>query len=348
MDRTDHDAPNAMTQELTGRPTWPAAGARKEPMSTNALAPDRSHAGKKVLVVGASGFLGRSVVRGFASAGYEVRGLVRDTAKGARVLEDGGTSVLGDVLDVRSLEVAATDCFGVIHLAANPPVESDTARVRVEGARNIVEAARRRGVRRVVVGSGYWVYRGQPELIDENSPVDPRGESQINYDAEREGMAANSPGELEVLVVRPGMVYGNGSWFRGIAEAILSGKYRLVGEGTNRWSFVDRWDAGAAFRTVLELGSAGEIYNVVDGHPATLRDFADFVATQLGVSPPAAITLEAASGEMGNAVAHHLAADRPTSSGKLSRLGWRARVSSFREGVPDLLREMFPRNARTQ
>lgn len=317
-------------------------------MPTTAVARGRSRAGKRVLVVGATGFLGRSVVRDFSRAGYDVRGLVRDAAKGPRVQEDGGTPVLGDVLDVRSLEEAASGCFGVIHLAANPPAESDTVRVRVEGTRNIVEVAKRRGVERVVVGSGYWVYRGQSELIDEDSPVDPRGESRINYDAERTGMAANSPGELEVLVVRPGMVYGNGSWFQGVAEAIRSEEYRVVGDGKNRWSFVDRWDAGTAFRTVLESGEAGGVYNVVDGHPATLREFTDFVAKQLGVPPPDSITMDAAVREMGDAVAHHLAADRPASNGKLRRLGWRPRVSSYRDGIPDLLREVFPRDRRTR
>ncbi len=315
---------------------------------TTADTPDRSRAGKRILVVGASGFLGRSVVRSFSRAGYEVRGLVRDPAKGVRVQEDGGTPVVGDVLNVRSLEKAASGCFGAIHLAANPPSESDTVRVRVEGTRNILEAAGRRGVGRVVIGSGYWVYRGRPELIRENSPVDPRGESRINYDAERAGMEANSPGELDVLAVRPGMVYGNGSWFQDVATAIRSGKYRLVGDGRNRWSFVDRWDAGTAFRTVLESGKAGEVYNVVDGHPATLREFTDFVATELEVPPPVSMTLEAAVGEMGDAVAHHLAADRPTSNDKLSQLGWRARVSSYRDGIPDLLREMFPLDRRTR
>ncbi len=317
-------------------------------MPATAAAEDRTFAGKRILVVGAGGFLGRSVVRGFSAAGYEVRGLVRDPAKAARVREDGGTPLLGDVLDSRSIEDASSGCFGVVHLAANPPAERDAARVRVEGIRNIVEAAGRRGVRRVVVGSGYWVYRGQSQLIDENSPVDPRGESQINYDAERAGLAANSPGELDVLVVRPGMVYGNGAWFRGVADAIRSREYRLIGNGTNRWSFVDRWDAGTAFRTVLESGGAGEVYNVVDGHPATLREFTDFVATQLEVPPPASISLEAAIGDVGDAVAHHLAADRPASNGKLSRLGWKARVSSFREGIPVVLREMFPRDRRAR
>ena len=314
------------------------------PMRTALDAPARSGPARRVLVAGASGFLGRSVVRALSSAGYDVRGLVRDAARGDRVEADGGTPVVGDILDLRTLKSAATGCSGIVHLAANPPAEEDAERVRVDGAANLVRIARQEGVARLVIGSGYWVYGSQSELIDEDCPVAPQGESGVNHAAEREGLEANRTGQLEVLVVRPGMVYGNGSWFRGLAEAIRTGEYRVVGGGSNRWSFIDRWDAGRAFRAVLEEGDPGEVYNAVDGRPAPLREFADFVAAELGVPPPATVTLETAERAVGAIVARHLAADRPTSGAKLRRLGWRPQIPSYRLGVPELLREMFPRD----
>src|SRR5208282_2881801 len=332
------------TEGLTGSAASPSGTATKAPLTTTDNASVRSGKPRRILVAGASGFLGLSVVRALSRNGYEVRGLVRDALKGDRVRENGGTPMLGDVLDPRSLQKAVAGCSGVIHLAANPPAEGDLARVRVEGTRNLAEAARRERALRLVVGSGYWVYRGQSETIREDSPVEPRGESQINYDAERAGREANSHGGLEVLVVRPGMVYGDGSWFRGLADSIRAKEYRVVGEGKNRWSFIDRWDAGTAFQAVLESGEAGEVYNAVDGHPAPLREFADLVATELGVPPPPSIALEAAQRELGEAVARHLAADRPTSNDKLRGLGWRPQVARYRERVPSLLREMYPRS----
>ncbi|MFI5415527.1 MAG: NAD-dependent epimerase/dehydratase family protein, partial [Candidatus Lutacidiplasmatales archaeon] len=312
-------------------------------------APDSFRAPKdrRVLVVGASGFLGRSVVRALSKTGVDVRGLARDAIKGSQVRDDGGVPILGDILDGPSLKRATEGCWGVIHLAANPPPGVDPVRVRVEGTRNLVEAARREGVARLLIGSGYWVYRGRSALIDENSPVDPRGESRTNYDAERAGLEANSKDGLDVLVARPGMVYGDGSWFRGLAESIRSGEYRVVGDGKNRWSFIEQWDAGAAFEAVLRLGRAGEVYNLVDGNPAPLREFADFVAAELGVPPPRTVGLEEAANQMGDVVARHLAADRPTAGNKLRGLGWRPKFSSYRAGVPGLLRAMFPSGQAT-
>ena len=178
--------------------------------------------------------------------------------------------------------------------------------------------------------------------------MEPRGESRINYDAERAGLETNSPGRLEVLVVRPGMVYGDGSWFRGLAESIRGKEYRVVGDGANRWSFIDRWDVGTAFQAVLESGKPGEVYNAVDGEPAPLREFANFVATELGVPPPPSIPLAAAEREVGEAVARHLAADRPTSNDKLRALGWKPAIARYREGIPSLLREMFSRSGESR
>ncbi|MCI4372756.1 MAG: NAD(P)-dependent oxidoreductase [Thermoplasmata archaeon] len=304
---------------------------------------DSSGSRSRVLVIGASGFLGRAVVRALAEEGHEVRGLVRDTAKGERVREAGGIPFLGDILDPGSLRGAAKGCAAAIHLAAHPSRDEDGTRVRVEGTRSLIDVAHSEGLHRVLVGSGYWVYRGQSEWITEDSTVDPRGESRANYEAERAGLRANSSGDLEVLVLRPGMVYGDGSWFRSLALSIRAGEYSVVGDGTNRWSFVSLPDTASAFARVLTAGVGGEVYNVVDGTPAPLREFADFVAAQVGAPPPPSISPEAAAKEMDDVVAHHLAADRATSNQKLVRLGWRPRFSTYREGVPGVLKEIFPR-----
>jgi len=298
-----------------------------------------------VLVVGATGFLGRATVRALSQAGYEVRGLVRDGRKASRVVEDGGTPVLGDVLDVPSLRPAASGCWGLVHLAANPPEGQDPARVRFEGGRNLIEVARGAGVRRLLLGSGYWVYAGRSEPIREDSPVDPQGESRINYDCEQVGLGSNDPGRLEVLIARPAMVYGNGSWFRGMAEGIRRRQYRVVGTGANRWSFVDVEDAGAAFRSLLESGGAGLVYNVADERPETLRTLVDSIAREVGVPSPGSLSIDDAALEMGPAIAHHLSADRPMSAQRLRDLGWRPRSPGILSRLPGVLREMFPAGA---
>lgn len=251
--------------------------------------------------------------------------------------------MLGDVLDVASLLRHANGCELIVHVAANPSKAEDpperAREVRVQGTVNLVEAARATRVRRLVVGSGYWVYAGQPGVITETSPVDPQGESRINYEAERAGLEANSSG-LEVLVVRPGMVYGDGAWFRPVVEAVRDRTYRVIDGGLNHWSFVSLPDTGSGFLTVAVRGAAGEVYNLVDGHPRPWVEFAAFVAQRLGTPGPASETSEEAAARYGPTVAAHLRANRAASSAKLAALGWVPVYPRFPEGVAAVLDQM--------
>ena len=298
----------------------------------------------KALIAGAGGYLGQSVVRGLVGSGWEVVGMVRSATSLPRVSAAGGRGLVGDLLDAEGVRRAARSCQLLVHVAASTTEEAGRSglsrRVRVEGCLNLLRAAQSEAVRRVVVGSGYWVYADQPGTITEESPVDPRGESRINFDTERVALEAAARGPTEVVVVRPGMVYGDGSWCRGVIDAVREGTYRYVGDGRNPWSFISLEDTGSAFARAAESGVSGELYNLVDGSPARWRDFGDFVAGRLHRPPPGTVSREEAARVMGPDVAHHLAAGRACSSAKLEHLGWRPRFRDFREGLPKLVRDL--------
>lgn len=297
-----------------------------------------------VLVAGASGFLGRAVVRALRAGGRPVVGLVHREEAVPIVAAEGATAVVGDVLHRPSLLRAARGCTDFVHLASAwndagaPPQHAE--RVRVEGARNLVETARAIDGARLVIGSGYWVYAGSSQPIDEDSALDPAGESGANYAAEQVALDTGTAAGLEALVVRPGMVYGDGAWLRSMAEAIREGSYRVVDEGRNSWSFVALSDTGAAFRTVLEHGRPGSIYNVVDGEPATWGEFARSLAEELGRPAPPSIDTAAAEQLYGETVTRHLLANRSLRPLRLRALDWEPKVPSFREGLPALVRTM--------
>ena len=301
----------------------------------------------RVLVAGAGGYLGSSVARAFSRAGWSVRGLVRRPEQRAELGIEGADAVVGDVLDASILDHACRGCSAVVHLAAaDPSAEGGLAyseRVRVEGARNLARAARRAGVRRLVVGSGYWVYADLPGTITESSPVDPRGESMVNWKTEQAASEPDARGSLEVIIVRPGMVYGSGSWFRSVFDAIQQETYAYVGDGSNPWSFVAREDAGRGFVAVTEHGAPGEVYNIVDGRPAPWKDFGDFVADRLGRTRPTTMDVATAVRAFGPDIAYHLKARRACSAHKMLQLGWKPLYPSFRDGVSQLLVELMAR-----
>lgn len=296
---------------------------------------------RTALVVGAGGYLGQAIVAALREEDWKVRGLVHTARSSVDLERLGASAVVGDVLEPGALTAATRNCEAVFHVAAadasGPGGAQLAHRVRVEGCRNILEAARTNRVRRVVVGSGYWVYADSPRTITENSTLDPRGESRVNFDTELAAREPTAGGSAETLVVRPGMVYGDGSWCRSVVDGIRAGSYRYVGEGANAWSFVSLPDAGRGFVRVLERGVSGEAYDLVDGRPSTWKEFGDFLADAMGQPRPGSISRAEAVATMDAAVVHHLTARRACSGAKIRALDWRPRHPDFRSGLEPLL-----------
>jgi NADH dehydrogenase len=110
----------------------------------------------KVLVTGATGFVGRSVVAQLLEAGNRVTALARDPARASGLFGDGVAVLRGDVLDSDSLAAACTGVDAIIHLAAviRESGHAQTfSRVNVDGTRNVLNAAAASGVGRVMYAS---------------------------------------------------------------------------------------------------------------------------------------------------------------------------------------------------
>ncbi|MBI4416357.1 MAG: NAD-dependent epimerase/dehydratase family protein [Euryarchaeota archaeon] len=293
----------------------------------------------KVLVTGASGFLGRAAVHALAAAGHDVVGLVRAREKAALVEAAGGKAVVGDVLDLTSLGRAIHGAGAAIHLASGATAKESVA-VRVGGCRNLLTAAKAENVRRIVVGSGYWVHGHRESTITEFTPFARGVPTWYNGQAERIALDAHRAGQIGALVVRPGMVYGPGSWFAAMVRGLQDGTWRYVGNGANHWSPVHWADAGEAFRVVLELGEPGGAYLVCDDRPVPVRTFASFVAERIEAPPPKGVPRFWAALTQGPALARARGANQAASNARLKALGWSPRFPDYRQGVPDMLRAM--------
>src|SRR5215472_7746723 len=109
---------------------------------------------KPVLVTGASGFLGWHVANLLLERGHAVRALVRP---GSRVPELAVETVAGDLRDSASIERAMSGCSAVFHVAADYRLwakdPSELYRSNVDGTRNVLKAAKKAGVERIVYTS---------------------------------------------------------------------------------------------------------------------------------------------------------------------------------------------------
>src|SRR5262249_11196589 len=118
----------------------------------------------RVFLTGATGFVGRNVLKRLLEEGHTVRALVRDPQKAGRLVQAGVELVPGDVVEGRGLDQGPQGCDAVIHLVGIIVEKGKNTFEAVHhlGTRNVVEAARRAGVKRFVQMSALGVRADGP------------------------------------------------------------------------------------------------------------------------------------------------------------------------------------------
>ncbi|BDG07429.1 NAD-dependent epimerase/dehydratase family protein [Anaeromyxobacter paludicola] len=248
-----------------------------------------------VLVTGAAGLVGSHVVDALLRRKAVVRALLLPREPAARLLEAGVEVVRGDLGDPASLRGAVAGVDRVLHCAARtgpwgPRPEYE--RANVAGLRALLEAARAAGVRRLVHVSSAIVHgTDAPAPRDESAPLrpEPNPYSWSKIEGERLLEAAAREGGLEVVVVRPGLVFGprDAGSFGRFARMLERGEMVQIGDGRNHLPLVYVGDVAEAVVLASEApGAAGRAYLVVNDEPVTQREYLAALAAELGVPPP--------------------------------------------------------------
>jgi nucleoside-diphosphate-sugar epimerase len=181
---------------------------------------------RTVFVAGATGAIGRPLVRLLCEAGFGVFGTTRSREKAAALRATRATPVVVDVYDASALTRALLDARPeiVIHQLTDLPPGLDpsrmaesvarNARIRSEGTRHLVAAAVEAGARRFIAQSIAWAYAPGPEPHREDDPLDlgAQGTRAVSVGgvAALEGLTLGSP-PLEGIVLRYGQIYGPGT-----------------------------------------------------------------------------------------------------------------------------------------
>ena len=303
----------------------------------------------KVFVAGASGVVGRPTVRKLVAAGHAVVGMTRRQERAEEIRAAGAEAVVCDVFDAAALNeaVAAARPEVVIHALTALPARFDpksdylaaTNRVRDEGTRNLVAAAKAAGARRLVAEGVAFFYEPEGDWVkDEGAPLfrDPPGRFAAACDAlvslERQVVEADG---LEGLVLRFGWFYGPGTYYdRGgsVAEEVEKRRYPVIGKGQGTFSHVHVEDAAAAYVAALHRGAPG-LYNVVDDEPAPLREWLPVYAEALGAKAPRRVPAWLARLVAGRDLVSTATTMRGASNAKAKReLGWRPEHPTWRQG----------------
>jgi 2-alkyl-3-oxoalkanoate reductase len=309
----------------------------------------------RVFVAGASGAIGRPLVPKLVAAGHEVTGMTRSEAKAGAIREAGARAAVVDVFDVDSLRAAVEQARAevVVHeLTALPErldfrkkdVYAPTNRVRTEGTRNLLEAARTAGARRFVSQSIAFAYRNDGARVKlEDDPLlqdapGPFG-SGVRALREMEAMVLGSE-DMDGLVLRYGFFYGPGTHY-GQDGAIVADVRRrrlpIVGKGTGVFSFIHVDDAADATVAAVERGAPG-LYNVTDDEPAAMSEWVPVLAEAAGAKRPMRVPVWLARLVGGRQAADFASELRGASNEKAKReLRWQPAHPSWRTGFAESL-----------
>jgi nucleoside-diphosphate-sugar epimerase len=246
-------------------------------------------------VTGGSGFIGGALLERLRSEGWAVRALARSERAAARVRDLGAEPVSGDLEDPHALAAGAEGCEVVFHCAAKVDdwgAPEEFERLNVQGTRNVVEACRRAGVRRLVhVGTEAALTTGQPLLnVDESAGLRPDSPFLYSATKARAEQVVRDAGRdrLETVVIRPRFVWGRGdtTLLPAITELVRRGRFRWVGGGRHLTDTTHVDNTVEALWLGATKAPADSVYFVTDGGPVVFREFVTRMLATRGVTPP--------------------------------------------------------------
>ncbi len=250
----------------------------------------------KVLVTGATGFTGGRLARRLLGMGVQTTVLVRETSSSEQVDELGRLGarvVFGDVTNPEAVRQAVQGQDYVFHLAAlfrqAKFPDSAYVDVNVTGTVNVVQACNAAGVQRLIHCSTNGVHgniQGPP--ANENAPFKPGDKYQESkLQGEIVVRRACEAGEIDAVVIRPAMIWGEGDrrifkMFRGVSRRC----FPVIGDGKTwmHWLYIEDLIDGFLLGAVKEAAS-GQVYLLAGRRPVSLEYTVQCIAKLAGVSP---------------------------------------------------------------
>ncbi|MGH9445327.1 MAG: NAD-dependent epimerase/dehydratase family protein [Terriglobia bacterium] len=290
----------------------------------------------KVFVAGATGAIGRPLVSALIAGRHEVIGMTTAEA-GVQILRDrGADGVVVNAFDAEAVNAAITNIRpeAVIEELTSLPkrytpeemraAASRDRRLRLDGGRNVQNAARAAGAKRYIVQSTGFFYAPGADLATEADPLaldaSPAIAGGVQTYTQIEDRVLSAP-DLEGMVLRYGFFYGPGTYHDpvsgSISRQVRDGNYPVIGSGRGVFSFVHVDDAAKATVAALE-GDPG-VYNIVDDDPSEMAIWLPAFAHFLGAPSPRHVSEDEALRVGGPDAVYYATRLRGAENGKAKR-----------------------------
>lgn len=299
----------------------------------------------KVLVTGATGFVGGAVTRALVRNGHQVVALVRSAIKGIEIHSASVEPALGDMWRPESYVPLVARVDAVIHAAQQLPqgrwsrrAISDMHRSDAIATRALADACLAQS-KPLIYTSGALTHRGQgDQWIDEATPAQPCLLARGHAEMEEELLALHRERGLAVTIISPTLVYGAGGLLKLTTDMLHKRQYRVIGDGRNYCSLVHVDDVAEAYVAALEKRRWGERFFLADDRPLRRRDFVNLICDALGLSRVGHAPAWLVGLVMGFPMVEALSSALRVRNDKVKReLGWRPRFTSFEQGLPNVL-----------
>lgn len=250
------------------------------------------------LVTGGGGFLGLYIVEQLVARGDRVRVFCRGTYDRHREL--GVEVVRGDIRDAAATASACKGMDAVFHVAAVPGIWGRWKHfyeINTQGTKHVIDGCRQHGIGRLIyTSSPSVVYDGRPHVdADESLPYPKRYLCHYPHTkalAERAVLAANEPGRLLTVSLRPHLIWGprDNHLIPRLIQRAKSGRLRQIGNGENWISMSYVENAAAAHLRAADAMSdsspvAGEAYFINEAQPVRLWVWVNDILKQAGLPP---------------------------------------------------------------
>jgi UDP-glucose 4-epimerase len=251
----------------------------------------------KILVTGATGFIGTQLSETLANSGHQVRDTARSVAPNCSTTHE---LITCDLESADNLDHLTTGCDAIVHLAGRAHVMSDNpatseslyVSANVDVTRKLAQSAARTGVKRMILLSSVKV-NGESTTIntpftaqDIPNPQDPYGRSKTQAEQALWDVASGS--ELEGVVIRPPLVYGPGvrANFASLIGIVNRGIPLPLGSIRNKRSFISIDNLINCITTALQSSNAaGQTFLVSDGNDLSTPELIRSIASALHKSP---------------------------------------------------------------
>jgi nucleoside-diphosphate-sugar epimerase len=245
-----------------------------------------------IIITGANGFIGSSILKYLMSKGYKVEGMVRSSSDLKRFRDINPELRFSDILDFEGLKKILKECHIVIHCAARSldwGKFEDFENINVKGVKCVIEASHHvKTVRRIIYISSANVVGYGKRDVREDTEVSGNikfAYSQTKLEGEFVALDLCKKYDLELIILRPSAVYGpeDWKWSYEMIKRIAHSNWPLINRGRAVFTPVYIDNICRSIELALDNPHLSDIYNITDDVTISWFEFCNKIASNLGL-----------------------------------------------------------------